>query len=70
MKAFLHFVKKHPFSLIFAILSLFIMWLIYSFSAQVSTESSAVSKGVSYFISRIIVSGFDNLSELEREAKM
>ena len=70
MTAILRFIKKHPFSLIFALLTLAVMWLIFSFSAQESGESSAVSKGVSYFISSIIVSGFNKLSEAEKEAKI
>ena len=70
MTAILRFIKKHPVSIIFAILTILVMWLIFSFSAQKSGESSAVSKGVSYFISSIIVSGFNKLSEAEKEAKI
>ena len=70
MKKLGTFLRKHRISLIFAVLTISVMCIIFCFSAQSGGESSAVSSGVSRFIAELIVSGFDELSDIEREAKI
>lgn len=70
MKKLNSFLREHRISLIFAVLTIAVMCIIFAFSAQGGEESSAVSSGVSRFIAELIVSGFDELSELERELKI
>lgn len=70
MKKLGQFLHRHRISLVFAVLTVAVMCVIFCFSAQGGEESSAVSSGVSRFIAEIIVSGFDELSELERELKI
>ena len=70
MKKTGEFLRKHPVSTIFAVLTAVVMYIIFAFSAQSGEESSAVSSGVSRFIAELIVSGFDALSDIEREAKI
>lgn len=64
------FVKKHPISILFATLTLYLMWLIFSFSAQVGEASSEVSDGVCRFLAELFVSGFSDLTDLEKELKI
>ena len=64
------FIKKHLLSIIFACVTIYIMILIFSFSAQTGKVSSGVSKGVSRAIASLIVSGFDELSEVEKLLKI
>ncbi len=70
MKKLGEFFKKHPVSTTFAVLTAVVMYIIFAFSAQSGEESSAVSSGVSRFIAELIMSGFDALSDIEREAKI
>lgn len=70
MQKAISFVKKHPVSILFAALTLYLMWLIFSFSAQGGEESSAVSDGVCRFLAELFVSGFSDLTELEKELKI
>ena len=63
----LRFIKKHLLSIIFACITIYIMILIFSFSAQTGEVSSGVSKGVSRAIASLIVNGFSELSEAEKQ---
>ncbi len=69
MKALL-FLKKHCVSIIFALCAVYIMFVIFSFSAQVGSESSQVSSGVSRTISEMIIKGFTSLTPSQQEAKI
>lgn len=64
------FIKKHLLSIIFASVVIYIMILIFSFSAQTGEVSSGVSASVSRTIARLIVGGFSELSEAEKLAKI
>lgn len=64
------FLRAHRVSTVFALLTAAVMYIIFAFSSQSGGESSAASAGVSRFIAELIVSGFDKLSELERELKI
>lgn len=66
----LRFIKKHLLSIIFASITVYIMILIFSFSAQTGEVSSEVSAGVSHTVAEIIVSGFSELTEAEKLAKI
>ena len=66
----LRFIKRHLLSIIFACVTVYIMILIFSFSAQTGEVSSGVSKGVSRTIAKLIVSGFSELSEAEKLLKI
>lgn len=66
----MRFIKKHLLSIIFASVAVYIMILIFSFSAQTGEVSSEVSAGVSRTIAKIIVSGFSSLSEAEKLAQI
>ncbi|MBQ8869494.1 MAG: VanZ family protein [Oscillospiraceae bacterium] len=70
MKKVLGFIKKHSLSLVFLLISFLIMGWIFSFSAEVSEESSETSRGVSYFIASVIVGGFSDLTETEKEVQV
>jgi len=65
-----NFLCAHRISTVFALLTAAVMYIIFAFSSQSGGESSAASDGVSRFIAELIVSGFDKLSELERELKI
>lgn len=64
------FLKRHILSILFAAAAIYIMCVIFSFSAQNGAASSSASKGVSRTISEIIVRGFSSLSESQKEAKI
>ena len=64
------FIKRHPLSILFAAFAIYIMCLIFSFSAQNGTASSTASKGVSRTISEVIVKEFSSLSETEKEVQV
>ncbi len=64
------FLRRHILSILFAAAAIYIMCLIFSFSAQNGTASSSVSKGVSRTISEIIVKEFSSLSETEKEVQV
>lgn len=66
----LKFIKKHLLSIIFACIAIYIMILIFSFSAQTGEVSSGVSASVSRTIAKMIVSGFSSLSEAEKLTKI
>ena len=66
----LKFIRKHLISIIFACISIYIMILIFSFSAQPGEISAGVSAGVSRTIARLIVGGFNELSEAEKLVKI
>lgn len=66
----LKFIKRHLLSIIFACVTVYIMILIFSFSAQTGEISSGVSKGVSRAIAKLIVGGFSELSEAEKLLKI
>ena len=66
----LRFIKRHLLSIIFACVAVYIMILIFSFSAQTGEVSSGVSAGVSRTIARLIVGGFSELSEAEKLLKI
>lgn len=66
----LKFIKRHLLSIIFACVTVYIMILIFSFSAQTGEVSSGVSAGVSRTIAKLIVSGFSELSEAEKLLKI
>ncbi len=70
MKRVLGFTKKHALSLVFLLIAVLLMGRIFAFSAEVSEESSETSRGVSYFIASVIVGGFSELGEAERDAKV
>lgn len=70
LKKVLGFIKKHSLSLVFLLISFLIMGWIFSFSAEVSEESSETSRGVSYFIASVIVGGFSDLTETEKEVQV
>ncbi len=64
------FVKRHPLTILFAAAAIYIMCVIFSFSAQNGTASSSASKGVSRTISEIIVKEFSSLSETQKEVQI
>lgn len=64
------FIKRHILSILFAAAAIYIMCLIFSFSAQNGTASSSASKGISHTISEIIVKDFSSLTETEKEAQV
>ena len=64
------FLKRHILSILFAAAAIYIMCLIFSFSAQNGATSSSVSKGVSRTISEIIVKEFSSLPETQKEARV
>ena len=66
----LRFIKRHLLSIIFACITIYIMILIFSFSAQPGEVSSGVSASVSRTIARLIVGGFSELSEAEKLVKI
>ena len=70
MQKALGFVKRHPISILFAGVTVFLMAFIYSFSAEASAESNATSAGVCYFISTIFVKGFTDLPLSLQEARI
>lgn len=62
--------KKHRVSVIFAVLTIFVMSLIFFYSSQGAAASSEASDGISYFLSKIFVKGFMNLPIEEQEAQI
>ena len=66
----LKFIKRHFLSIIFASVAIYIMILIFSFSAQTGEISSGVSASVSRTIAKMIVGGFSELSEAEKLIKI
>lgn len=64
------FIKKHKISLFFAILTLFIMGLIFFYSSQGAASSSEASDGISYFLSKLFIKGFLDLSPEEQEIRI
>ncbi|MBE6789274.1 MAG: hypothetical protein E7539_06395 [Ruminococcaceae bacterium] len=70
MKKAITFIKKHPYSLIFALVTLFLMARIFSFSAEASEASNETSKGVCAFLAALFVKGFTNLSQAAQQAKI
>lgn len=62
----LRFIKRHLASIIFACFTIYIMLLIFSFSAQTGDVSSGVSKSVSEAIAKLLVDGFSSLSQAEK----
>ncbi len=70
MKKVFAFAKKHTASLVFLAISLLLMGRIFAFSAEKSEQSQQTSEGVSYFIASVIVGGFSDLTEAEREARV
>lgn len=66
----LRFIKRHLLSIIFASITIYIMILIFSFSAQTGEISSGVSASVSRTIAKMIVGGFSELSEAEKLIKI
>ena len=66
----LRFIKRHPASIIFACITIYIMIVIFSFSAQTGEVSSGVSKSVSRTIAKLLVEGFSSLSEADKLLKI
>ena len=66
----LKFIRKHLLSIIFACAAVYIMILIFSFSAQTGEVSSGVSASVSRTIAKMIIGGFSELSETEKLAQI
>ena len=64
------FAKKHTASLVFLLIALLLMGRIFAFSAEKSQESQKTSEGVCYFIASVIVGGFSDLPELDKELKV
>ena len=64
------FAKKHTASLVFLLIALLLMGRIFAFSAEKSEESQKTSEGVCYFIASVIVGGFSDLPEAEKEARV
>jgi len=70
MKKVFAFAKKHVASLVFLLIALLLMGRIFAFSAEKSEESQKTSEGVCYFIASVIVGGFTDLPEADKELKV
>jgi len=70
MKKAIIFIKKHPYSLLFALATFFLMARIFSFSAEASEASNETSEGVCAFLAALFVKGFTNLSQAAQQAKI
>jgi len=70
MQVVIKYIRAHILSILFALITLYLMAWIFSFSSEVSEVSNATSEGVCYFISSVFVKGFTSLSQEAQEAKI
>lgn len=70
MRRAINFVRRHPAGLIFLLLTVYLMYRIFCFSAEVSAISDKTSEDVCYFIASLFIHGFSSLPAEQQEAQI